>query len=193
VLQFQPMKGSLLRVWRWVKWPLFVIAALYCVLVVVRVLMLFDEDKTAAVVAEIHAQKITLADVDGSNLPPAPDQVQNNKTIAGIDANTNGIRDDVELAIFEKYPNDKKARAAALQYAMTEQMYLTKVFNRETWKAVAEEDGRANRCMSQTKNNANEIETLMFNTSIRTNGLEAAMEFITSFGPRQGEPCDVSA
>ena len=57
----------------------------------------------------INSQKITPNDVMGKNLPPEPDpsavalrawQKLNDSTIAGIDANKNGIRDDVELEIF---------------------------------------------------------------------------------------------
>ena len=44
----------------------------------------------------------------GKNLPAQPDQKLNDSTIAGIDENKNGIRDDVELAIFKKYPDNAK-------------------------------------------------------------------------------------
>jgi len=54
---------------------------------------------------KINSTVLTLADVMGENLPKKPDQILNDSTIAGIDANNNMIRDDVELAIFEKYPN----------------------------------------------------------------------------------------
>jgi hypothetical protein len=186
------MKDSFLRVWRWIRWPLFILVGLYCVLVAVRVFMLFDEDKTAAAVAQIHAQKITLADVDGSKLPPAPDPAANNATVAGIDANNNGVRDDVELAIFDKYPTDKKARAAALQYAMTEQMYLTKVTNTPTWKAVAEENGRAGLCVKGKNIDWEEIQKLISNTLLRAEKRTASFEFITSHGSAEGPTCDVS-
>ncbi len=189
------MKDSLFTAWRWAKWPIFIALALYGILVVVRVFMLLDEDRTAAAVAEIHAQKITLADVEGTNLPPVPNESENNATVAGVDKNTNGIRDDVELAIFEKYPTDKKARAAALQYAMTEQMYLTKVDSTETWKAVAEEVGRAQACTLEAKLSWEEFEAignLVSSTPLRKEYRTAAFEFITSHGDAKGTPCDVS-
>ena len=123
------MKDFLRAVWRWVRWPVLVLGFLYAVLVGFRTFVLFDEEKTAEAVAQIHAQKITLADVMGTTLPPAPDQAENDATVAGIDKNNNGIRDDVELAIFKKYPNSAKIRAAELQYAMALQLMLTKVTN----------------------------------------------------------------
>jgi hypothetical protein len=188
------VKNSLLQVWRWVKWPLVVLAVAYGVLVVWRTLVLFDQDKTKEAVAAIHAARITLADVNGDNLPPPPDPAENDATVEGVDKNNNGIRDDVELAIFAKYPNDKKARAAALQYAMTEQMYLTKVTNTETWKAVAEENGRAGLCIldSDTKINWEEIQSQINNTELRQNRRTHNFEFITSHGDAEGAPCDVT-
>ena len=52
----------------------------------------------------------------GTNLPPQPYEPENDATVAGLDKNNNGIRDDVELAIFAKYPKSAKIRAAELQY-----------------------------------------------------------------------------
>ena len=185
------MKEFLRAVWRWVRWPVLVLGFLYAVLVGFRTVMLFDEDKTNAAVAEIHAQKITLADVMGTGLPPAPDKAENDATVAGIDKNNNGIRDDVELAIFKKYPTDKKTRAAALQYAMAEQMYLTRVYNTETWKAVAEETGRSFGCILQVHIDNEEIQNLVFNTELRKKERTRVFEFITSHGDAPGKPCDV--
>ena len=78
--------------------------------------------------------------MNGEHLPPPPDPAQVDATIEGVDANANGIRDDVELAIFERYPDSLKIRAAELQYAMALQMYLTEVFNSETLVAVILKD-----------------------------------------------------
>ena len=192
---FGGMKDSLRAVWRWVRWPLYILAVGYVLLVLYDVQRLFDIDKTNEAVAALHAQKITLEDVQGTNLPPIPDQAENDATIEGIDKNNNGIRDDVELAIFKKYPSDKKARGAALQYASAEQMYLTKVFNTETWKAVAEETGRAVGCLINSELNFKELETiegLVANTQKRKETRTKAFEFITSHGDAKGVSCDVS-
>jgi len=53
-------------------------------------------------------------EVGGHRLPPMPDTVQNNKTLAGIDSNSNGVRDDVERLIYDKY--DDKVQAAFMMY-----------------------------------------------------------------------------
>ena len=34
--------------------------------------------------------------INGISVPPEPDTTQNNATIAGVDSNANGVRDDVE-------------------------------------------------------------------------------------------------
>ncbi|MEK7109497.1 MAG: hypothetical protein AAB919_03645 [Patescibacteria group bacterium] len=184
--------GVLGRVWRWIKWPIIVLAVGYVALVGWNITYRLGQASTAEAVAQIHAQKLTLADVEGKNLPPVPDQAENDATVAGIDKNNNGIRDDVELAIFKKYPNSAKIRAAELQYAMTEQMFLTRVFDTGTWKAVAEENGRAHTCIIDSGANRKEVETLTFNTDLRTIAKNNAFEFTTTVGSAGGIPCDVS-
>jgi len=41
--------------------------------------------------------------IHGHQLPPEPDPVVNNSTLLGIDVNNNGVRDDVEIWILNKY------------------------------------------------------------------------------------------
>ncbi len=82
------------RVWHIVRIPLAVILVLYVGLVIYRIPAAQERLKTQEVVKKIQAQKLTLADVMGQNLPPEPDSVLNNSTVEGIDANGNGIRDD---------------------------------------------------------------------------------------------------
>ena len=203
--KMKSMKDFLRAVWRWVRWPLMVLVFLYAVLVGFRTVMLFDADKTAEAVAAIHAQKITLADVEGKNLPSVPDKAENDATVAGIDKNNNGIRDDVELAIFKKYPNSAKIRAAELQYAMATQLMMTKVTNTETWIAAAKEDSRAYSCISETyprtdfKNfikvtngRSDEVESLVVNTKLRQSAENAAYEFTTSYSLPDTELCNVN-
>ena len=141
----------------------------------------------------------------GNNLPPPPNQQENNATVEGVDANNNGVRDDVELAIFEKYPDSPRVRAAQLQYALTQQMFLTRVFDSETWKAVAEEDSRGYACISETHprtdlknyievtdNRTKEVEGWVFNTSGRQIVKDQAYEFATSYGLPNTDLCHIS-
>jgi hypothetical protein len=41
--------------------------------------------------------------INGHTLPPEPDEQLNNSTLLGIDVNNNGVRDDVERWILNKY------------------------------------------------------------------------------------------
>ena len=68
----------------------------------------------------------------------------------GIDANQNGIRDDVELAIFKEYPNSAKTRAVLLQYALALQMEVIQpIVNTETVTEVVREQSRAHYCVGE--------------------------------------------
>lgn len=132
---------------RVLKWGFLTVLIAYAALVVVRVFQLKAEDETQKKVAEIRAAKLELKDVTGEDLPPRPDPASADMTIEGIDANRNDIRDDVELAIFERYPGNPRLRAAMLQYAMALQMELTKVTDSETWRAAAQQRGRGYGCI----------------------------------------------
>lgn len=138
------------RIWRWVKIVFAALVILYVAAAFWRVPYLAEEERSAKVAQEIQNAHITMADVDGSHLPPEPDPKLVDATVEGIDANQNGIRDDVELAIFKKYPGaaNLKIRAAALQYAHALQFYMTSVFSVETLTAASWQDGRAYTCLS---------------------------------------------
>ncbi|PHR54702.1 MAG: hypothetical protein COA44_12500 [Arcobacter sp.] len=61
--------------------------------------------------------------INGHTLPPEPDEALNNSTLAGIDSNNNGVRDDVERKIYLN--NDKEiARQIQMQSAKKQQKRL---------------------------------------------------------------------
>ena len=74
------------------KWVIILLVGAFVLLVIVRAFYFYNLDKTNEQVAIIHATKLQLSDVMGENLPPDPGE-EADKTIAGIDANQNGIRD----------------------------------------------------------------------------------------------------
>ena len=133
------------------KIPLIVfgtLAVFYFVLVIIRMFHFYNLDKTNEQVAKIHNTKLTMDDVMGKNLPPDPG-AEADKTIQGIDANKNGIRDDVELAIFKAYPDSAKTRAVLLQYALALQMEaIQEVVNKEVVIATVQEEDRADICVA---------------------------------------------
>ena len=133
------------------KIPLIVfgtLAVFYFILVIIRMFHFYNLDKTNEQVAKIHNTKLTMDDVIGKNLPPDPG-AEADKTIQGIDANKNGIRDDVELAIFKAYPDSAKTRAALLQYALALQMEAAQTaVNEEVVIATVQEEDRADICVA---------------------------------------------
>ena len=117
-------------------------------------------------VEKIHATRLSLVDVMGKNLPPAP--ANPDATIAGADANKNGIRDDVELAIFKEYPNSAKTRAVLLQYALALQMEVTQArVNKGTVAAVAEDGDRASSCVGEILSRENRQEYVVNANKLR--------------------------
>ena len=200
------VSGFFAAAWRRVRWPLAIFVAIFVALVIMRIPAVIEQERTAETVDRIYAQRLTPEHVDGKHLPPPPDPAQVGATIEGVDANANGIRDDVELAIFEKYPNSPYTRAAELQYAMALQLYLTEVFNSETWKIAAEQTSRGHGCISLTyprddlethlrvvKSRTTEVENWMFNTVARKEKYDALDEFTTSFGLKNTNVCDLDS
>jgi len=129
------------------KWGVITFTVAFAALVVYRMFVLWNKQKTDEQVIKIHATKLTMDDVMGKNLPPDPG-VDADKTVQGIDANANGIRDDVELAIFKEYPASAKTRAVLLQYALALQMEVVQTMvNEGTVIAAVQEESRAFVCI----------------------------------------------
>ncbi len=200
------------RIWHIIRIPFWVILALYIGVVIYRIPAAQERLKTEEVIKKIQAQKLTLADVMGKNLPPEPDAKLKDATVEGIDANNNGIRDDVELAIFKLYPDSARIRAAELQYAMALQNELTNVFNSETLVVVMQEEGRSSLCIKNTvpsrttldsasavaanialiSARVNEAENLVVNTEIRkSKQKEIYQKYMISYGSIEKENCDI--
>ena len=182
-------------------WHVLVVAVSFVGLIIYRIPFVAEEERTAEAVARIQSQHLTLKDVTGENLPPTPEPILVGATVEGIDANQNGIRDDVELAIFERYPNDIKIRAALLQYAMALQLELTEVFNSETWVAVTQKISRGFGCiydsidvnnLNFTLNKIKEIEIIVRNSAERKNHYQNLDEFQTTFTITKENDCDIT-
>ncbi len=171
------------------RWPLAIVLVGFVVLVAWRLKLLYEADDTNAAVAAIHANKLTEEDVFGP-LPKEPDVAQNNATLAGIDTNGNGIRDDVERAIYFKYQESAKEAAPAFQYAKALQMEFTHVYNSPTLVAVIQEEDRGFGCVYGREK---EIEDLVFNTEARKKyGEDIRDKYMVSYTLPKGEDCDLS-
>jgi len=84
------------------------------------------DKKSLPFVKSIHLNEATIA---GTNIPPVPNEAENNATLLGVDSNKNYIRDDVELAIYAKYASSTQERVALLGYAQALEMRY-----RVSWK-----------------------------------------------------------
>ncbi|MBU0636744.1 MAG: hypothetical protein KKF89_06040, partial [Nanoarchaeota archaeon] len=200
-------------------WIIAIVLILFIGVVIYRIPTVAEQIKTKEIVADIHNQKLKIEDVEGKNLPPEPNEKLNDLTLEGIDVNQNGIRDDVELAIFKLYPDSARIRSGALQYAKSLQMYFRKdITNSETFVAVMQKNSKGDSCLAQTvprvifpknisyekmdkiakpslilmKTRLKEIEKLVFNTETRKNKQEENYEkYMTSYGEKPGEDCDI--
>jgi len=189
------------KIFKILKWAFFVLVAFYIILVIVRVFHMFDVEKTDKQVQVIHSTKITLDDVLGSNLPPDPG-IEADETVEGIDANKNGIRDDVELAIFKAYPDSAKTRAALLQYVLALQMGITQNFiNTDIATEISREVSRGSDCIGRSipegESSFDEYLFLtefardtIFNTKERKNAETSFFEKVRSYSDLE-EVCDL--
>jgi hypothetical protein len=199
------------KIFKVLAWIFLILLGLFIILIIGRLIFLSNLEKTNVQVEKIHATKITLDDVMGKNLPPEPG-IEADKTIIGIDANENGIRDDVENAIFKEYPNSAKTRAALLQYALALQMEVIQpMVNTMTATEVVTELSRADSCIADTlvprkspessrhysdieKINGfvNFVEGLQLNTDARKQADDDFYENLRSYGESTNEICDIS-
>lgn len=179
------------KVWGYIRWPLIIFIIAFIVFIAWRVQVLNDKEATEEAVAAIHANKLTWADING-DLPPEPDAATNNATLAGVDSNQNGIRDDVERAIYIKYKSTPKVAIAMLQYAKALQMEFTHVRNSETLVAVIQVESRGSLCVLDTEK-SDEVAELVFNTDARRKAQEDIYkEFMTSYVlPNEENYCDI--
>jgi len=201
VEQEKPKRSLGRKIFCFVKWFLITILALLVVGVILRSIQLSKIEKTDKQVEVIHSTKITVDDVMGANLPPDPGE-EGNKTIEGVDANRNGIRDDVELAIFKEYPNSAKTRAALLQYAFALQRGITQDgINTVLATEISREVSRGSYCISLVNRDSEDYfnrytqltefaRSLVFNTQDRQKGEESFFEKVRSYS-EIGKYCDV--
>jgi len=63
--------------------------------------------------------------INGIAMPPAPDPATNKATLAGVDVNNNGVRDDVDRMLATEFGQNTSAYQAGVNYARTLQSALT--------------------------------------------------------------------
>ena len=189
---------SFKKVWKIVLGLYLVTILIFFLLATFGFYRAYEAERTQEAIERIESRKITLADVMGDNLPPAPDKALNDSTVAGIDSNNNAIRDDVELAIFEKYPDSARIRAAMLQYAQALQLELTEVFNSETLVRILQKNSYAAICMGKvgssnfTDSLYDETKNLVIDIDLRKK-IESSnlKKYLTTYSSSPGSYCDL--
>lgn len=192
------------KIFKILKWTFLILLGLFIILVIGRWIYLDKQAETDEQVIKIHNTKLTLDDVMGKNLPPDPG-VLADATVQGIDANKNGIRDDVELAVFREYPNSAKTRAVLLQYALALQMEVIQpMVNKGTVGEIANKQDRAIFCIAEiisTKGEDSVITAIekygkfvfdkQFNSELRKNTHKEFYSYLKSGRIDDSVSCDI--
>ena len=84
-----------------------------------------DTQQSTDMTVTSSAQPLQNETINGIEVPPEPDPELNNATLAGIDVNSNGVRDDVERWIIVTFPDSAKERSALIQSASSYQRLIT--------------------------------------------------------------------
>jgi hypothetical protein len=100
--------------------------------------------------------------INGIAVPPLPEPTRNNSTLAGIDTNNNGVRDDVERYIATKFGDNKTKFDVIMVHASTEQAAL---ISKEQKKIDAHVNSLA--CLGSLVKEASEVTKVALNTPER--------------------------
>jgi hypothetical protein len=102
---------------------------------------------------------------------PMPDPKINNSTLAGVDSDNNGIRDDIQRYINENYQNKPSTKLALKQFAEAYQQKLTSSVDKQTTIDNGAKESESIMCLGWINSGAtrfvNEIEPLQLNTKER--------------------------
>lgn len=128
-----------------------------------------------------------------SNLPPDPGEA-GKATLAGIDSDNDGVRDDIQIAIFKRYPDDEIKRKALTQNAKALQDAVVAGNSLDTDAIFQASKSVINAvdCLSKKGIDGSFVENNIVNTSERS---EAYIEFNSTlngqfFGDGDENPCE---
>ena len=82
-----------------------------------------------------------------TNLPPDPGAA-GKLTLAGIDSDNDGVRDDVQRWIVVTYPNSQKTRAALVQEVKLDQQFLLNAVDPNISLNIAKQMMRSEACLA---------------------------------------------
>jgi len=110
--------------------------------------------------------------IDESLQVPLPSEKENNKTLAGVDSDGDGIRDDIQRIINETFANKPNTKLAAKQLALAAQADLLQSIDVASTIIAMDKYSEALYCMdwvspSATSQFSKKLTTLMRNTELR--------------------------
>lgn len=131
--------------------------------------------------------------INGISVPPEPDPTANNATLAGIDSNSNGVRDDVERKIAEKSDTNTFSGNLALAKAISDfgstdvsdRYSLMSYFSRINCVIETSLDENADSFLI----GSNEIEDYITNTQERKDALRRINVSVGGYGSDEIQPC----
>ncbi len=94
---------------------------------------------------------------DQSGLPPDPGEA-GKQTLAGVDSDHDGVRDDVQRYIAQTYSNSEKTRAALTQDAKVVQSELLDANSKQLSMQHSDEEDKAASCLNSLVGLDNSIE-----------------------------------
>ena len=133
------------------------------------------------------------------NLPPDPGEA-GKATLAGIDSDNDGVRDDVQRWIAMSFPNSQKTRAAVTQKAKAIQLILLNAADEANARKYSRASGKASFCITFVREQLlgqdsdayhlkRELEAIYMNTAVRSRAWLQADSYL---GGMYSIPSDLS-
>lgn len=119
--------------------------------------------------------------INGIKVPPVPDPKINNATIAGVDSDNNGVRDDIDRLVAEKFGDNPLRYQGVIELERNLQSVLLSPANRNAQIAY---DNKLECMSSQVLEVTSKITRALLNTN------ERGRAYATAFaGKGRGVPC----
>lgn len=120
--------------------------------------------------------------IDESLQVPMPDSKKNNATLAGIDSDSDGIRDDIQRYINETYANKPNIKLAAKQIAIALQLLTTSAYDVASTTASMAKYDEAYACFAwvnrpEARTGYKKLNIMMVNTELRVKQDMASDQF----------------
>lgn len=125
---------------------------------------------TTDVTYEKTGAKTEFETIKGIEVPPEPDPELNNATLAGIDVNGNGVRDDVEREVARRFGMNTPLFVDATAFAIAEQRVMLENSSSSVATYV-----KAIRCGQLRSASTDPLTSLLLNTPQRQKTFRAAL------------------